>query len=108
MMLNVNWEILSNLETLEGKIDCQKKSSLNEMNSYGQHLLSSSELSTVSNGCNVQTVSLSRREKFVKTVGNSKTIIRKKPVKWSLRAIPLAVASCGLEELIGAILMFFI
>ncbi len=108
MMLNVNWEVLSNLETLEGKIDCQKKSSLNEMNSCGQHLLSSSELYTVSNGCNVQTVSLSRREKFVKTVGNSKTIIRKKPVKWSLRAIPLAVASCGLEELIGAILMFFI
>ena len=108
MMNLIMWEILRNLETPKGKIDCQKKSSLNEMNSCGQHLLSSSELSTVNNGCKVHTVSLSRRQKFVKTVGNSKTIIRKKPVKWSLRAIPLAVASCGLEELIGAILMFFI
>ena len=108
MMITSTWEILRNLETPEGNIDCPKKSSLNEMNSCGQHLLSSSELYTVSNGCNVQTVSLSRRQKFVKTVGNIKTIIRKKLGKWSLRAIPLAVAGCGLEEIIGAILMFFI
>ena len=108
MMLNVNWEILSNLETLEGKIDCKKKSSLNEMNSYGQRNLDTVSNGCISEQCNVQMVSLSRRQKFIKTVGNAKTIIRKKPVKWSLRAIPLAVASCGLEEAFGLILMLFI
>ena len=51
---------------------------------------------------------LEKYQQFIKTVGNSKTIIRKKPVKWSLRVIPPALASCGFEELIGAILMFFI
>ena len=107
-MISSTWEILRNLEISQKELDCPKKSSLNEMNSCGQHLLSSSELYTVSNGCNVQTVSLSRRQKFIKTVGNAKTIIRKKPVKWSLRAIPLAVASCGLEEAFGLILMLFI
>ena len=107
-MISSTWEILRNLEISQKELDCPKKSSLNEMNSYGQRNLDTVSNGCISEQCNVQMVSLSRRQKFIKTVGNAKTIIRKKPVKWSLRAIPLAVASCGLEEAFGVILMLFI